>query len=978
MVKFHPQSPIDPHPSPRFSRSRPLRQVVAGTLIFMVGCFSSLSPDLELTAQAQTPATSTTSAPQSQPLPSGVLGVVQSPDNVDQWQAIVDRLDASGMPYEVIDWEQVQRDTPFAGITILFLPDVSTISAEQVLALQSWLNRGGRLIVSGATGSNASAGVQRALRSLVGAYWDSELSEPVQLHPVVLNSQRWLRQGETEDSIRGGVLIPTDLSSQSVATWRDPEANSTASTGTTQSESLGRVAIVVTRQSTFLGWRWGSPDSGSIAFDGSWLRAALSRFEDASLVSPSVAAGSQQPQAGSRERGAESQELGVRSRENGLPTTPTDREIAAPGLVVQPGTAPISLVEAIAMRQELENLIGRFESALLAANAAMVGEVGTEPTQASEEEAEPEAEPEAEAEAEDQPIRGRSRLDSRSSENREVGRTASTDPGVFVGRESQDERRNEILQEARRQLADFLDLVQQQDYAAARQTWLQARQLLWDHLPTDRPLAQTEIRAIWLDRETIVAARSEAGLARLFDRLADAGINTIFFETVNAGYPIYPSEVAPQQNPLIRNWDPLAAAVDLAHERGMELHAWVWTFAAGNGDHNRLVNLPLDYPGPLISAYPSWAGYDNQGSLTLPGQDEPFLDPANPEVRSYLQDLYEEIVTRYDVDGLQLDYIRYPFQNPSAGRTYGYGIAARQQFQRLTGVDPITLSASAQGERSRQWQQWTEFRVEQVNSFVAETSTHLRQLRPDLILSAAVFPMPEQERVQKIQQDWELWAQQGDVDLIVIMTYAADTNRLQQLASPWITATHLDSTLVIPGLRLLDLPDTMVFDQIQALRDWSAGGYALFAAAHLGDSLQTILSQTQATHSADPIPYRQPYAAANRQFAALQREWNFLLTQDQLWMRPAEREDWQAKTEALAKILNSLTEDPSDSNLEQAKEQIQQFQSEFDDWMHLQALTERYRVQTWQNRLATIEQLLNYGERIASRQRYAIRNSANP
>ncbi|MEQ8959952.1 MAG: hypothetical protein RLP02_18835, partial [Coleofasciculus sp. C2-GNP5-27] len=72
----------------------------------------------------------------------------------------------------------------------------------------------------------------------------------------------------------------------------------------------------------------------------------------------------------------------------------------------------------------------------------------------------------------------------------------------------------------------------------------------------ERQLAQPEIRAIWLDRGTIVKAKSKQDLVNLFDQLAKAGFNTVFFETVNASYPIYPSQVAPEQNPLVRGWDP--------------------------------------------------------------------------------------------------------------------------------------------------------------------------------------------------------------------------------------------------------------------------------------------------------------------------------------------------------------------------------------------------------------------------------------
>ncbi|HEY9661035.1 MAG TPA: hypothetical protein V6C65_21480, partial [Allocoleopsis sp.] len=198
--------------------------------------------------------------------------------------------------------------------------------------------------------------------------------------------------------------------------------------------------------------------------------------------------------------------------------------------------------------------------------------------------------------------------------------------------------------------------------------------------------------------------------------------------------------------------------------------------------------------------------------------------------------------------------------------------------------------------------------------------------------------------------------------------------RLQQLATPWVTdESQLGSTLVIPGIRLLTLSDAMVFDQIQALRDLSSEGYALFAAAHLRESLQSILNRTQRTPAPDPIPYRQPYAAAARRFEELQREWNFLLSQDQLWLRAEEREDWRNRTEELAKTLQDLASTdadaaPSKQQLQQAIDQMSQYRAAFADWMHLQSLTDQYRVQTWQNRLATVETLLSYGERMASRQ----------
>ncbi|NJL09779.1 MAG: family 10 glycosylhydrolase [Calothrix sp. SM1_7_51] len=344
-------------------------------------------------------------------------------------------------------------------------------------------------------------------------------------------------------------------------------------------------------------------------------------------------------------------------------------------------------------------------------------------------------------------------------------------------------------------------------------------------------------------------------------RLAQAGINTVFFETVNAGYTIYPSQVAPQQNPLIRGWDPLAAGVKLAKERGIELHAWVWVFAAGNQRHNQVLGLDRNYPGPVLEKNPTWAGYDNRGQMIPLNQGKHFFDPANPELRQYLLRLYEEIVTRYDVDGLQLDYIRYPFQDPQRNRTYGYGIAGRTQFQQLTGVDPMRINPS----QRELWQKWTEFRTEQVNSFVAQVSQQLRQKKPKSNFISRRISPPRIRAHSKNSQHWEVWARRGDIDLIVPMTYATDTTRFARLAQPWIASTQLGATLLVPGMRLLNLSTVGAFDQIQLIRDLPALGYALFAAQDFNSDIQNVFGNTQGTirqSNKEPIPHRQPFQTA--------------------------------------------------------------------------------------------------------------------
>lgn len=608
-------------------------------------------------------------------------------------------------------------------------------------------------------------------------------------------------------------------------------------------------------------------------------------------------------------------------------------DVEPPGLDIRPGDMPISPYLERAMWEELSNLMGRFEGALLH------GYASTQP---------------AELPA--------------TSVTREGSLSAS-----LGGASLPTPLNHPALETAQSTLNDWSDLIARKDYDTARQRWLTARQALWNAFPVQQSLAQAEVRAMWLDRGTIVRSGSETGLAEVFDRLAAAGINTVFFETINAGYPIYPSRIAPQQNPLTRHWDPLESAIKLGKERGIEVHAWVWLFAAGNRRHNSLLNLPANYPGPLLNANPGWAAYDRQGRNIPVGQDKPFLDPANRHVRGYLMRMLQELTNNYDVDGIHFDYVRYPFQDPGADRTYGYGTAARLQFRDLTGVDPAILSPrrnprlSQREQRRRQqlWERWTEFRVEQVSSFVAEASQMLRQRRPDMIISAAVFAKPTHERIQKIQQDWETWAKQGDVDWIVLMSYAMDTNRFEELIHPWVLERSHGSTLIIPGIRLLNLPDMAALDQIQTLRDLPVSGYALFAADNLEQSIQQLLNNTQGTQETTPhsVPQQQPFTTAAERYQALQREWSWLLNNGQILMQDQAVAQWVSDVNVLGEQLEALANDPSHRKLEVVRSQLNQLDRTISSDLTIQSQQNRYRLQTWQNRLTTIEHLLAYGEK---------------
>ncbi|MEW6495516.1 MAG: family 10 glycosylhydrolase [Cyanobacteriota bacterium] len=865
---------------------------------------------------------------------TATLGVVKSPDNERYWSEITTRLQSTGVDYCIIDFSKVQQISDLGSPQLLFLPNIERLELAQLTALQAWMRQGGRVIITGPVGTRSQPEIRTRLRSLLGAYWGFALEKPSPVEPSQTQNQPWVRQARQAGSIWGGVVIPTDLNASTAAVW---------------SQNDNSPAVVTTDQSTFLGWRWGMNAVAPPAVDSAWLRSILSRYNLTPSESKPPAKQSAQYCAPSQSLTANQPVISLPNRSQPYTSTPTKTPLpssrvaevdpdvgVAPARILVNSKGPLTTAQVNVMSEELNNLIGRVESALLAANATN-SNVNL-PTDAANEKLKVE------------------RLNVENSNLQPTNLQPAT-PEQLVAKNSA----IRAVVEARMGLQNFLNAVAKKDYNRARQQWLEARRTLLDNYPIDRKLAQPEIRAIWLDRKTIVSAKSEQDLAKIFDKLAAAGFNTVFFETVNASYPIYPSRVAPAQNPLVKGWDPLAAAVKLAHARGMELHAWVWIFAAANQRHNTILNQPANYPGPVLKAHPDWAILDKRGRLFDPNSKKAFLDPANPEVRRYLMALLEEIATRYEVDGIQLDYIRYPFQNPQVNQTYGYGKASRQLFKELTGYDPIRVFPNNRDL----WQKWTDFRIQQIDNFVATAASRLRQQRPSLILSAAVFPLPRPERLQRLQQNWETWAIRGDIDLVVPMTYALDATGLDARSQPVLMQSPLSSALILPAIRLLNLPNNVAFDQIQLLRDSPVGGYALFAAENLDANLQSILQRTQGRNSSsEPIPYRQPLKAASARYTALQQEWNFLLANNQILLQEPTLSEWRKQTDTLSTLLEPLAKEPSMQDLLSAKAFLVSFRSQFQRWMQNQRATQPYQVQVWDNRLVTIERLLHYGEQM--------------
>lgn len=969
---------------------------------------------------------------------SGTVGVVRSPENSQQWSSIISRLQATGVDFCVVDSNNWLNARDLAGVGVLLLPNVGNINGAQIQGLREWMAGGGRVIVTGPTGTLSQPDIQEQLRSLFGASWGFSNTAPSTLQIVGTLDLAGALQSDLSSTLSGGVLIPTGSASRTAAVW----------------VAEGRsAAVVLSSKATFLGWRWGVDNVAPVSLDSAWLKVSLRRFGINPVANEGlIPQGNIAPPAPCNLPSNESPfpiltPLQKQPREMLAPQSvnpspgpsPGVVATAAPQTLLPPSSANFSLLSLptlVAEKSDRSFLLPS-PNALATTQASRVSQpeiprpviAQTEPARpviarpviAHPQTAQPGIPPSSVArppviQAEQSspakratpvlnlapnPTEETLLADNREQSvlplavpsdsamtseqaramNQELLSLIARFESTLLAAESSKsphssnstahfspatQKSYQAITDARQHLRTFQQLVNQRQYDQARQLWLKTRRELWDNYPTDRQFAQPEIRAIWLDRGTIVKAKSEADLAVIFDRIAAAGINTVFFETLNASYPIYPSKIAPEQNPLTVGWDPLKAAIKLAHERKMELHAWVWVFAAANQGHNKVMGQPAYYLGPVLSRHPDWGITDKDGNAFDRGPQfkKTFLDPANPEVQQYLLSLLDEISSNYGVDGIHIDYIRYPFQDGKFNQTFGYSTTSRQQFKQMAGVDPIELTAG-----NPLWSEWTAFRMHQVDSFVAALSKNLKQKHPEMILSASVFPMEQRDRIFRLQQNWEEWMRQGWVDMVVIMTYALDTDKLDGRMQTLYDSKRQESALIIPGLRLLKVPDSVTVDQLQLVRNLPTGGFSLFAAENLTPNLGSMLNRTQVSPTPEPIPYRQPFQAAAARFQSLQREWQFLLGNNQLAMASDRLPIWSRQGDNLAKALNHLAAQPSPQALQQAQTLLTQFRQQLGGWMQQQRQYQSYQVASWENRLTTLDKLLTYGDRFVLQER---------
>ena len=273
--------------------------------------------------------------------------------------------------------------------------------------------------------------------------------------------------------------------------------------------------------------------------------------------------------------------------------------------------------------------------------------------------------------------------------------------------------------------------------------------------------SKREFRGAWIQTVNgqfsgMSTAAMQQTLRQQLDELQRDGVNAIIFQVRPECDALYESKIEPwsrfltgvQGKAPMPYWDPLKWMINQCHRRGMELHAWINPYRAKTAGTTALAR------NHVASLYPNRV-FSYNGQL--------ILNPGLPENREYICRVVDDIVSRYDVDGIHIDDYFYPY--PAAGQTiaddkefmrYNGGIANKNDWRR----NNVNAFVQRLGQTIKDRKPWVKFGVSPFGIY--------RNKKSDPINGSATSGL---QNYDDLYADVLLWVNNGWVDYCVPQLY---------------------------------------------------------------------------------------------------------------------------------------------------------------------------------------------------------------
>ncbi len=352
---------------------------------------------------------------------------------------------------------------------------------------------------------------------------------------------------------------------------------------------------------------------------------------------------------------------------------------------------------------------------------------------------------------------------------------------------------------------------------------------------------QSEIRGVWITNVASSVLFAPWGITRAVHQLARLHFNTIYPVVWNRGNTFYHSptlkqvtghDIAPVMALTHPTEDPLAEMVRVGHQKNMRVIPW---FEYG-------FMVPLN--AKLARQHPEWLTMRSNTSLRLHDDSfveenleeasgpfsRPFssllnsgapralawLNPLHPEVQRLILDLVEEVLSQYEVDGIQFDdHFSLPVE-------FGYDPYTVSLYQAdHQGQPPPADAADAA---------WIRWRADKFSQFVGEVHTRMKTVCPSCTFSLS--PNPAKFAYRFHLQDWRTWVQNGWIDELVVQVYRNDLGQFESELAKDTLQSAMDKIPVSIGILTGTWRRPITFDQIKAQvissRDHHFSGISFF------------------------------------------------------------------------------------------------------------------------------------------------------
>lgn len=319
-------------------------------------------------------------------------------------------------------------------------------------------------------------------------------------------------------------------------------------------------------------------------------------------------------------------------------------------------------------------------------------------------------------------------------------------------------------------------------------------------------LPRTEIRGVWMTVNDKDILRDRAKVQEAMQRLRRLNFNTVYPVIWNSGYVMYESAVAKRNGiqPFVYKGfdgqDIIADVTNQAHRQRLLAIPW---FEFG---------FMAPPTSELATSHPQWLTQRQDGSQTSisAAGEVVWLNPFHPQVQQFITDLVVEIVSKYNVDGIQFD------DHMSLPIDFGYDKYTIALYTQETQKNPPA---------NPQDPEWTRWRADKITAFMAKLNQSVKAVRPNLIFS--VSPAPYDAAYKLHLQDWLDWVRLNIVDELIVQVYRPDVQSfIAKIARSEIQEAQQripTGVGIITGLRTRPVSIRQIQSQVRAARGRGLG-----------------------------------------------------------------------------------------------------------------------------------------------------------